>query len=179
MKSRSIVLAFLMQLATATLAQPGRTGLGIRSSLDGAGFTAIQLINRSYAIEGQLNVGGQRALRGQSLYVCMLLQYHLDLPVPYVRIYFGGGAQGGYWVHRQEAEHEQEVMAGLSGVGGVEFWLRRVPLALSGDFRPAINYLQEVEFFPHNIVGISLRYYFGSNRVEPFVYPRRVRRNFK
>lgn len=168
-----------MQLATAAFAQPGRTGLGIRSSLDGAGFTAIHFLTNSYAIEGQLNVGGQRALRGQSTYSCLLLEYHLDLPMPYVRIYFGGGLQGGNWVHRQDEEYEDEVMLGLCGIGGVEFWLRRVPLSISGDLRPGINYVQEVEFFPHNLVGISLRYYFGSNRVKPFIYPWRVRRKFK
>jgi hypothetical protein len=52
-------------------------------------------------------------------------------------------------------------------------------LGISGDLRPSINYVKEVEFLPHNLVGVSLRYYFGSNRVKPFVYPWRVRRRFK
>jgi len=179
MKACCLALTLFIWGSSALQAQPGRAGFGIRGTIDGAGFTTKYFLNKGVAIEGQLNVGGQRALNGRSIYSCALIEYHLALPFPDARLYFGGGLHAGWWASRPDAKYEDEIMAGLSGIGGVEFLLRHVPLGFSGDLRPSINYVQEVEFLTHNLVGVSVRYYFGSDKVKPFVYPWRIRRKFR
>ncbi len=160
--------------ALPVCAQPGRTGIGTRGSLDGFGLTAKYFVDRNFAFEGQLNAGGVRLLNGHSFYFVALIEYHLLLPVTSFRLYFGGGAQAGYWSGRDETPFPDESMAGLSGIGGLEYLFRRFPISIFGDVRPSLNYVQEVEFMPHNIVGVALRYYFGSNKAKPFEYPMRV-----
>jgi hypothetical protein len=179
MKAHFFALLISIIVFLPALAQPGRTGIGLRGSIDGAGMTAKYFLDRGFAIEGQLNAGGLRAFDGQSLYTCVMMEYHLQLPFPAFRLYFGGGLHAGIWTNRKEQLYKDEGIFGLDGVGGIEYMFSRVPIGLSGDLRPSINYVQEVEFLPHNIVGVSLRYYFGSNKIQPFEYPWRVRRKFK
>jgi len=39
-----------------------------------------------------------------------------------------------------------------------------IAVPLSGELKPALNNLQEVEFFPRNLLGTTFRYYFGSRK---------------
>ncbi len=159
-----ILLTGLMISAPAS-AQPGRTGLGLRLSPDGAGFTGKFFVDRNLAIEAQLNAGGAFAGDGQSVTAVGLLEYHIPLPDPSWRVFFGGGAHMGTWDHRYKAyegrhdQHDREFIAGIDGVGGVEYLFKKIPLGLSADFKPAINLASEVDFFPHNMFGISARIY--------------------
>jgi hypothetical protein len=169
---------FLLCLATILKAQPGRVGLGVRGALDGTGITAKYFMKSGFALEGQINVGGLRAIDGQSVYAVSLIEYHLQLPIPAFRLFFGGGIHAGRWASRPNTDYIDEGIFGLDGIGGLEYLFTNVPLGISGDIRPSINYIQEVEFLPHNIIGVSLRYYFGSNKVKPFEYPIGVRKRF-
>jgi hypothetical protein len=112
-------------------------------------------------------MGGLRAIDGQSIYAVSLIEYHLQLPIPSLRIFFGGGLHAGWWASRPNSDYIDEGILGLDGIGGLEYLFERVPLGISGDIRPSINYIQEVEFLPHNIIGVSIRYYFGSGKVKP------------
>ncbi len=179
MKAGSLLFLFIWCLVSQAHAQPGRIAIGTRGSLDGAGVNGKYFFRNGFALEGQLNAGGIRLLNGHSAYGVALIEYHLQLPLPAFRLYFGGGVHGGVWNGRDETPFPEEVMAGLSGIAGFEYIFRRFPMGISGDLRPSINYVREVEFFPHNLIGISLRYYFGSNKVKPFEYPPRVRSRFK
>jgi hypothetical protein len=176
-----LYIAFLILCCTGFCgyAQPGRTGLGMRGSVDGVGITAKYFLDRAFAIEAQGNYGGIRALAGQSKYITALVQYHVPLPLPTFRVFFGGGLHAGHWTDRQDAIYRDEAIFGLDGVGGVEYLFTRFPIGISGDIRLSINYVQEVEFMPHNLIGLAVRYYFGSNKVKPFEYPWRVRRRFQ
>lgn len=178
MKALFFVLMALLAWQTVD-AQPGRKGTGVRASIDGAGLTAKYFLNDGFAIEAQVNVGGIRALDGRSFYTCVLMQYHIELPLPAFRLYFGGGLHGGVWTDRPEATYRDEAIFGLDGIGGIEYIFTSTPIGISGDLRPSINYIQEVEFMPHNVIGVSVRYYFGSNKVKPFEYPWRIRRRFQ
>lgn len=179
MKAFCFALFILLISSNLVAAQPGRTGVGLRGAIDGLGITAKYFLDRGFALEGQLNVGGLRAIDGQSIYTCVLIEYHLQLPAPAFRLYFGGGLHGGWWASRPESDFVDEAILGLDGIGGVEYMFSKVPLGVSGDLRPSINYIREVEFLPHNVIGISLRYYFGSNKVKPYQFPMRVRRRFQ
>lgn len=178
MRACYLALLILLHICPEGAAQPGRTGIGLRTSIDGIGITGKYFLDRAFAIEAQANVGGLWAFDGQSEYVGAFIQYHVPLPLPAFRVFFGGGVHAGYWGDRKDAIYEDEGIFGLSGIGGVEYLFSKVPVGVSGDIRLSINYLQEVEFMPHNLIGIAVRYYFGSNKVKPFEYPWRVRRRF-
>ncbi len=155
----SFIVALCLSVSAAATARSERLGLGLRGSFDGMGATAKYFFEHGFAIEGQLNAGGIRALEGQSYYLTTQIQYHLPLPLPALRLYFGGGAHAGAWLERPNAARRNELIFGLNGVCGIEYLLSKVPAGFSADLRPAVNYIQEVEFMPHNLVGVAARYY--------------------
>ena len=169
----SLLLAFMMTFFNV-VAQPSRTAAGFRATPDGFGATGKFFIDRNFAVEAQLNAGGIIGLDGESVTAVGLFEYHIPLPNPSWRIFFGGGLHFGSWTGRPY--HSNEPIFGLDGIGGVEYVFSSIPLGLSGDFKPAINFVQEVEFFPHNIVGIAARYYFGRGSVRPAAPPPPPRR---
>lgn len=167
---RSLVFmatAGLMLLGSLSVsAQRGAVGLGLRASPDGAGFTAKFLVAPAWAIEAQANAGGLAGLEGESFHMVGLLQYHVPLPNDDWRIFFGGGFHFGVWdrpPHRVDHQwhRDEEAIFGIDGIVGVEYIFPRFPLGLSGDFKPAMNFVEDVDFFPHNMVGVSARWYFG------------------
>lgn len=153
-------------MCESALAQKGQTAVGLRLSPDGAGFTGKFFVDRNLAFEGQLNAGGVFGGPGESFNAVALLEYHIPLPDPSWRVFFGGGAHVGVWDHggsrfTSEGRYREgsEAIFGIDGIGGVEYVFKSVPIGLSADFKPAINLLSEVDFFPHNMFGVSARYY--------------------
>ena len=138
--------------------QRGDIAVGLRPTPDGGGATAKFFMDHNFAIEAQLNAGGFYS--GQSVDAVGLLEYHIYLPDPSWRIYFGGGLHMGSW-DRYDDNHTQFIF-GIDGIGGVEYVFKNIPLGLSADFKPALNFATDVAFFPHNIVGVAGRFYFGS-----------------
>jgi len=168
MKKLLLVLSGLLLsigLSQPATAQGSRTGLGLRLTPDGGGFTGKFFVDRNLAIEAQLNAGGVFGGEGESLTAVGLLEYHIPLPDPSWRIFFGGGAHMGTWDHDHRhrdgrREHDDnEFIFGIDGIGGVEYVFKRVPIGLSADFKPAINFVSDVDFFPHNMFGVSARFY--------------------
>lgn len=169
MKKMILLFSSLAITALATHsahAQRGDIGLGARLTPDGAGFTGKFFLTKDLAFEAQLNAGGIFAFEGESVNAVGLLEYHISLPNPQWRLFFGGGMhigawdRGGRWDNGRW-EDDNDFIFGIDGIGGVEYRFRKFPLGLSGDFKPAINFVSDVDFFPHNMIGVSGRYYFG------------------
>lgn len=154
-----------LSLSVTANAQRGRTGLGLRLTPDGGGFTGKFFLDRNLALEGQLNAGGVFGGEGESVNAVGLLEYHIPLPDPSWRVFFGGGAHIGSWNHdgrHREGRYDDdnnEFIFGIDGIGGVEYLFKKVPIGLSADFKPAINLVSDVDFFPHNMFGVSARFY--------------------
>jgi hypothetical protein len=81
-------------------------------------------------------------------------------------VFFGGGLHAGVWDHDGRYYNEghyhdrdNEAILGIDGIGGVEYVFKTVPIGLSADFKPAINLVSDVDFFPHNMFGLSARFY--------------------
>ncbi len=149
-------------------AQAGSAGLGLRATPDGGGFTAKLFMNKFLAFEGQLNAGGIMGLEGESFNAVGLLEFHIILPDPSWRIFMGGGLHGGVWDRgwryvddERRWMDDNRAILGVSGIGGVEYVFKKIPLGLSADIKPAINFVSEVDFFPHNMFGLSARFYMG------------------
>lgn len=170
MKKIAVLFCGLLICAGTCYAQKGDAAIGLRLSPDGIGFTGKYFVDRNIAFEGQLNAGGVMGLQGESFNAVGLLEYHIPLPDPSWHLYFGGGAHVGVWNEydadyyvneRRRLDRDKDFILGIDGVGGVEYMFKRAPVALSADIKPAINLLSDVDFFSHNMLGISAKYYFG------------------
>ena len=149
-------------------AQNGGTALGLRLTPDGGGFTGKFYANRNVAIEVQLNAGGVMGGNGESFTAVALAEYHIYMPDPSWQIFLGGGLHAGVWDHdgrnyrRGEyfyGDDDNEGIFGIDGIMGVQYKFRKIPLSLSADLKPAINFLSEPAFFPHNIFGVAARFH--------------------
>ncbi|XZF16453.1 hypothetical protein ACTHGU_09950 [Chitinophagaceae bacterium MMS25-I14] len=154
------LLASPVFFSQAARAQAGDLGLGLRLTPDGGGATLKYFATRNVAIEGQLNAGGIFGLEGTSVSAVGLAEYHIIFPDPSWRIFFGGGVHIGSW--DRDNGDGTEFIFGIDGIGGVEYKFKNIPLGLSADFKPAINFVTDVDFFPHNLFGASARFYLGS-----------------
>lgn len=140
-------------------AQKGDAAVGLRLTPDGGGATAKFFVMNNLALEAQLNAGGILGGDGTSVTFVGLAEYHIILPDPSWRIFFGGGFHGGQW-DRDDYRGTQGIF-GIDAIGGAEYVFKRIPLGLSADIKPAINFVTDAEFFPHNIIGASARFYIG------------------
>ena len=104
-------------------------GLGLRLSPDGGGFTGKFFVDRNLAIEGQMNAGGVLGWEdGTSFNAVALAEYHIYMPRPEWRIFFGGGMHAGVWNHdgriynyeTRQYTRDNEGIFGMDAIGGVE-----------------------------------------------------------
>lgn len=163
------IIAAALLMSFSANAQLGRGGIGIRATPDGGGFTGKAYIGRHLAFEGMLNVGGVYGLPGESFTAVALLEAHIPLPDNSWRLIFGGGLHGGVWdngrwYHERDAvwiTDRAEPIFGMDAIGGVEYVFKKIPLSLSADIKPAVNFTSRgPEFFDHNMFGLAVRYHF-------------------
>jgi hypothetical protein len=165
MKKLFLFFAILsLSISTRLFAQD--VALGLRATPDGGGFSGKFFFNQHSAIEAQLNAGGIIGLEGESFNMVGLYEYHFILPDPSWRIFVGGGLHAGVWDRgryysdmRDRWVDGSQAIFGIDGIGGVEYVFKKIPLGLSADIKPAINFLSDVDFFPHNMFGASARFY--------------------
>lgn len=162
------VTAFVMCtcVVNQAYAQKSNVALGLRFTPDGGGFSGKFFFDPNMALEAQMNAGGIMGLEGESFNIVGLFEYHVPLPDPSWRLFFGGGAHLGVWDRGYRYSHREERyidgsqgIFGIDGVGGIEYVFKNIPLGLSADIKPAINFLSDVDFFPHNMFGIAGRFY--------------------
>ena len=166
-----IVLLFVRFSLPAIAQVVNPTGIGLRLSPAGAGITAKFFLNPRFAVEGQLNgsgsygrsTGGQ--LYGSSYYGVALIEYNLIFPDPSWRIFIGPGIHAGSWDRFNHHEHElaeqPQGIFGLDATLGLEYMFKSMGLSLAVDVKPAWNLADESTFFPDNMAGFTIRYYFG------------------
>jgi len=156
-----VVFAFLF--ANSAYGQKGGQSknsdlsIGLRLTPDGGGFTGKYFFKKDLAVEAQLNAGGLFAFSGQSFNALALVEYHIELSDPAWRLFFGGGAHTGVW----QRGSTDDFLFGFDAIGGVEYRFKNLPLAVSADFKPAVNLSPDIEFFPHNCIGVAGRFYLG------------------
>lgn len=169
MKKIILLLSILTVPTISLYAQKGSAAAGLRLSPDGIGITGKYFVDSSLAFETQLNIGGIMGLQGESFNAVGLLEYHIPFPDPSWRLFFGGGAHIGVWneydkdyyvSERRYHEEGNKFILGIDGIGGVEHVFKKMPISLTADIKPSINILTDVDFFSHNMLGISTRYYF-------------------
>lgn len=144
-------------------AQAKSWGIGFRGSLDGVGMNVKHFLDAELALLSQVSAGGLWLYEGKSLVFSSFVLYHLPLPMPQVRLFFGGGGHAGGWVNRDH-DPANTFIAGIDGIAGAEFVSLHRPLSFSIDIKPGLNFFDQTAYFGHNLIGLSVRYYFAPSQ---------------
>jgi len=174
MKRKLILIILLIMLIGVSIVNAqmvSAVGLGVRATPDGGGLTGKFFFSRNWAIEGQLNASGGTTYMnydGPSMTMVSLLEYHIILPDPSWRIFFGPGMHFGNWDRYNDGSgyfdghySGTQGIFGVDAIGGVEYVFKSIPIGLSADMKPAYNFAKDATFFPNNFFGVSARYYVG------------------
>ena len=130
-------------------AQKYRTAAGFRSGGSDYGLTVQQLILPKTTLEGL----GMVAPRERS--ATLLAERHFGILGPSLNYYFGAGAH--YGRHKDNGE-----FWGFDGLVGAEYKIAFIPVVLSIDFKPTIEYgSADWNRFP---TGFSVRYIFVKQK---------------
>jgi len=137
--------------------------IGLRANPDGVGITGkyffIEPVNIELMVNGS---GGTYYSNGPSATFVGLLEYNFIFPDPAWRIFLGGGAHVTSWKQYPESNNPRQTLLGLDAIAGIEYVFYEVPIGISLDIKPAINFIDGVTSFPNNTFGLGVRYYFGS-----------------
>lgn len=140
------------------------TALGIRLNPWVVGFTIKHFIQGPHAIEGLVTTNHEHKT---NVTFTALYEYHWNIGRPELNMYAGGGAHLGFYDRRDydwdryvDKGKGTYVSPGLDGIIGVEWTFKNIPLNLSADLKPYVQFVGPTNFIGEEIGGISARYTF-------------------
>jgi len=146
-------LLLLVLFARPAAAQKYITAAGVRLGGGNYGLTVQQLVASRVTIEGIAGLG-QREYSGT-----VLGEYHFGILGPSLNYYFGAG---GHLGHNKDTGG----FSGLDGIVGVEYKVAFLPVALSFDFKPSLEFgNDDYARFP---TAFSIRYVFIKRNTSLF-----------
>ena len=162
MKKSVIIISFILFSGLSLNAQDYKTSLGLRAGLPFglSGVTIRHFLDRSNALEGIV------ASNFEGIIVTGLFENeHRTGYYPGLNWYWGLGAHVGFWgsgVNRyinSSQSYPGGSVIGVDGVLGVEYTFDEIPLNLSVDVLPNVNF---IGFQGWNLINgaISIRYVF-------------------
>ena len=144
------VFLFLQYTANAQTSENtayGNNMLGIRISSSAPvinhSITYKRFFNPSWALEGLFSFGDPVGLG-------FLLERHRSTLAPGLAWFWGAGAYVGFGGGRQ---------FGAQGAVGIDYILSNLPINLSVDWKPELNFIKQFSFEPAAL-GVSARYVF-------------------
>lgn len=139
----ALLAAPLLALARPATAQKYDTALGVRLGGNNYGLTLQQRLASRLTLEGIAGLG-QREYSGT-----VLAEYHFGILGPSLNYYFGAGGHLGH-------SKDTGGFSGLDGLVGVEYKVAFLPIALSFDFKPSLEFAgDDYARFP---TAFSIRY---------------------
>lgn len=117
-----------------------KTALGLKA-LYGVSVTAKHFINPTGALEAIVQFRHHSGV-GSEFNFSGLYEYHGQIPgAEGLRWYAGGGVYAGYFSYSNDQlvaliDESSSFSIGLSGVGGLEYKFKDIPLAISADWQP-------------------------------------------
>lgn len=142
------------------------TAIGIKF-LYGIAFTGKHFFTEKHAAEAIVRYNGLGGL-GSDINLTALYEYHSPINgVPGLKWYIGGGAYAGTFSFKDsdfipESDDTSNVYFGLSGVLGLEYKIKNLPIAISADWQPVYllkDYYDNTGFGAEN-GGIGIKYTF-------------------
>ncbi len=143
-------LGFVLALSRPAAAQKYITAAGVRLGGGSYGITVQQLVAPRITIEGIAGLGS-REYSGT-----VLGEYHFGILGPSLNYYMGAGGHLGH--HKDTG-----AFSGLDGIVGVEYKVAFLPIALSFDFKPSLEFGgDDYARFP---TAFSIRYVFIKRKI--------------
>lgn len=143
-------LGLVLTLSWPATAQKYITAAGVRLGGGSYGITVQQLVARRVTIEGIAGLGS-REYSGT-----VLGEYHFGILGPSLNYYFGAG---GHLGHNKDTGG----FSGVDGIVGVEYKVAFLPIALSFDFKPTLEFGgDDYARFP---TAFSIRYVFIKRKI--------------
>jgi hypothetical protein len=143
------------------------TALGLRVNPWLAGFTVKHFIQGPHAIEGIVHHYFENGDDASNVTFTGLYEYHWNVfGKSEWNMYAGGGAHIGFWRdyywdnNGRRRNDGTDVAVGLDGIFGVEYTFKNIPLNLSADLKPYVNFNGYNDFLGEQIGGFSVRYTF-------------------
>ncbi|MBV8252456.1 MAG: hypothetical protein JO154_07600 [Chitinophaga sp.] len=140
------------------------TALGVRLNPWLAGFTIKHFIAGPHAIEGIVSTNfAQRT----NVTFTGLYEYHWNVGMQGLNMYGGGGVHVGiydrldYWEDKfHEKGNGNYVTPGLDGIIGIEYTFKNIPLNISADLKPYVQFVGPTNHLDQEIGGVSARFAF-------------------
>ena len=147
-----IIITFL--LCTNTYSQLYRTGIGARGGFS-SGINVKHFISEGSAMEGIF------AFHRGGLLITGLYQYHATaFDAPGLQWFYGAGAHVGIYgeshPHGWFPDNGDHIALGVDGIVGLEYKIEDIPISLSVDVMPRLNFFGHTGFFMG--AGLSVRY---------------------
>ncbi|MDR6569292.1 hypothetical protein SAMN05660461_6131 [Chitinophaga ginsengisegetis] len=140
------------------------TALGIRLNPWVVGFTIKHFIKGPHAIEGLVTTNHSHKT---NVTFTGLYEYNWNIGVPGLNMYAGGGAHVGFYDRRDydwdryiDKGKGTYVSPGLDGIIGVEYTFKKIPLNISADLKPYVQFVGPTNYLGEEIGGVSARYTF-------------------
>ena len=150
-----ISFAFLMLVSFNSIAQPYKTGIGIRLGGISQGITVKHFVNSNAALEGILSFGRH------SVIITGLYEKHQPFPkADGLSWFYGGGLHVGfisgdysyyyfyYKSHKKvyvgDAFNDSQSYVGADFILGMEYKFKDAPIALSLDLKPFVDFVPGV-----------------------------------
>lgn len=145
-KILAIVFCVVLSAGIAN-AQDYRNAIGVRLG-GGAGINYKHIMNNGNAFEAILDFS---IFNTGAAYLTGLYEWYTPIGSNGFNIYYGLGAHIGAF--------DKDFALGIDGIIGLEYRFPSVPIALSLDYKPAVNFLPEVRGVL-NSFGFGIKYTF-------------------
>lgn len=144
-KRMLLLLVIATAFATASQAQNYKTAIGLRLSSNDAtvnnSVSIKEFINRVVALEAMFSIDPAA--------VGILAEVHQPVSsLPGFRFLFGGGGYVGL---------KNGITLGGQGILGLDYKFTKIPLNMTVDWKPELNFTEELRFEPA-AVGITARF---------------------
>jgi len=158
MKKVIFVSLFITAIAFTASSQSYKTAVGVRLSSSPAivnnSISLKHFLNERSAIEALFSFGDPLALGA-------LYEVHKPFSTEGLQWFYGGGGYLGFvktW-NPAKNKNETDVNVGAMGVLGLDYKFANIPLNLSLDWKPELNFVSDINFEPAAI-GFTVRFTF-------------------
>ena len=142
------------------------TALGVRFNPFMIGFTVKHFIEGPHAVEGLITTAVNR---NANVTFTGLYEYNLKIvpDQPEWTLFFGGGVHFGVY-DRYDFDYDRYfhhgdgsyVTGGIDGIIGVSYTFKKLPINVSADLKPYVNFDGPTHYMAEQMGGISARYTF-------------------
>ncbi|PSL48151.1 hypothetical protein CLV51_1021013 [Chitinophaga niastensis] len=140
------------------------TALGIRLNPWIVGFTVKHFIQGPHAIEGLVTTNHEH---NNNVTFTGLYEYNWNIGLPELTMYAGGGVHVGIYDRRDydwdryvDKGKGAYVSPGLDGIIGIEYTFKKIPLNISADLKPYVQFVGPTNYMGEEIGGVSARFTF-------------------